>query len=373
MRVRIRLLVGFLGVTGCGARTALDVPAVPVDPCASAPDTPITVSIVHPSEAASFYNGSAIAITPRNGVYFETGGQIGTARTGVALLPLAGAQPEQGQSTLVFPPNSSAPAVDGPLVADPTNFYFSGVGGTIGSLQGYLGAQPLEGGPVSVVKVIASDSVLTDAWAIPTGGVMWLETQVGNSAMASALFLWDGSRTTQIASLGEAATGLVGNADDAFVMTEAHLFDVPLAGGAPIMLRPVKPPSQILGWDGEALFYSPDGTSVVRRDVVSGNERTLLSGLTLPAHGPGGHNGWVDSTSLYYVTDTSADVPAVLNRIGVDGGTPEAIWSDTTHPPLGAVATDACNIYWAVASSPWGTLGTASLNGPSLLMVRAKH
>ncbi len=57
--------------------------------------------------------------------------------------------------------------------------------------------------------------------------------------------------------------------------------------------------------------------------------------------------------------------------MGVAGGATETLWDMVDRPPTGAVATDACNVYWLAASSADPQPGS-TFDGPSILMFRGK-
>jgi hypothetical protein len=307
--------------------------------------------------------GAAIGVASR-GVYFNDGQQID-------FTPLSNAAaPEAAQSSGVLQSGLSGSNA-GPLVVDSTSLYFFGAMGG-GSGPYYVGALPLSGGPPSVLRVIDNGLPL-DAWAIPAQGLLWLEAPQGSLDGPTALWLWNGIVPALVATITEPPLGVAGDAKHALVMTRTHLFDVALPGGSPLAVRTLGVSPRILGWYEGSLFYTPDGSTVVRRDVDAGHEVVLASEPDLTeGFVAEGHFGWADSQFLYYFTSTGGN-PAALRRVPIDGGAPETLWDDPGHPPAGAVATDACNVYWLTASAPWGGAGTLSTVGPSLLMVRAKR
>lgn len=368
----VRLAFIVVAASGCGARTELEI--VRLDgPCAFAPATPVAISpLVH--AGYSYYPGAALTVTTDH-VYFDTGVVLGTARSGISRVAIAGGAPDAATVT-VFPTNSDYFA--GPLAQDGTDLYFpsapsQGMPGEFNT-ENVL-AESLEGGPLRMLAhpVQPTRALVNDLSTNGTRGVFWLEWN-GQSTDSSRLAHWDGSKLTTVSSFSEPAATLAVDADRAFVATSLALYAVPLSAGPSAIhsvLREDGNPPQLLGLNGDALFYSPDATSIVRRELVSGAETTLVTGAALALDYPAARRqGFADSAWLYYAAGPSGR-PRTLFRVKVGGGPPEVIWDDPNRPPTGAVATDACNIYWLTASAPWDSGG--GINGPSLLMARAKR
>lgn len=214
-------------------------------------------------------------------------------------------------------------------------------------------------------------------------GVFWIVT--GGGVSEGLVAHWDGAATTTLASFPwapptapELTIDLAVSATQAFVLTSRALYSVPLSGGPSVVLRawpPVSPMSypqpQIVALNERSLFYSLDATSIVRRDLGSGDEHTIVGGLTLQSLLWGsGHIGWADASWLYFLTGYLGDT-WTLSRAKVDGGEVEVLWDSTARPPSLAVAGDACSIYWLAASAPTPP-GDDMMNGPSILMYRRK-
>jgi hypothetical protein len=323
------------------------------------------------------YTGTALAVTS-NAVYFDVGIGLGTAKGALAMAPLQDGEP------LGEPPSrfaSDAIYSSGPLVHDGMHLYFpdAGVVGP-GTLPGdtqivrqNVVAAPLLGGPSITLDnpPQAEPFLVNDVAADPRGGVLWLLWNYVSGG-ATVLARWDGATTTTLASFAEAATGLAASASSAFVLTGHALYSVPLAGGAPVELRsmPAAAFTELLGLDEPWLFYSPDGASIVRRDISSGKEITLAHGVDLVPGTGGGQHGWADSSGDYFLTG-SHGAPKRLLRLNVDGGAPEVLSDAPDHAPSGAVATDACNVYWLTSS--FAASGVGGPDGPSVLMYRRKY
>lgn len=107
------------------------------------------------------------------------------------------------------------------------------------------------------------------------------------------------------------------------------------------------------GVSNESLFYTPEGSSIVRRDSA-GQETTILEGAALATRPYSGQvPAWVDEAWLNY-----AQANALL-RVPSVGGSLEVLVESTGI--VEAISGDACNLYWLETSSP----------GPAALMVRA--
>jgi hypothetical protein len=286
-------------------------------------------------------------------------------------------------STAFRAPPGSQNYVGGTLAHDEVDLYFRTAPAK--SPPGNVNALPLGGGPAVVLPVTDMSQLQTpgviDVAATTQRGVLWLVESDATLAGPSWLTGWDGAKVTTIASFPERSVMLVADAKEAFVQTDTGLYVVSLVGGASTRLRSLPPISspqggpqtnvQLLGLNADALFYSPDGTTIVRLETSSGVESRLVTGALLNSAGTGLHNGWADSSALYYVTENQGLAQALV-RVDVHGGTPEVIWDDPGNPPTGAVATDACNMYWLTGSSPYTVNGQPMSNGPSVLMVRRK-
>jgi hypothetical protein len=367
-RAGVALLVATGALTGCGGRSELDV-----GPCVS-PLEPTALPVVTFGGVA-WGAGSSLVVTD-DAVYYDVGIHIGTAQSAIARAALVAGEPDGSTPTQVA---ADTPFSFGPLAHDATNLYFPNAGVYTGkdpppSMQiGHqeIVALPLAGGPIQTLDNPAKPTLfdITNVAGAPRGGVVWLLRGGGGMVLAR----WDGTATASLASFADSAFSVAASASEAFVMTTTALYAVPLAGGAASKLRdvPMGPDGygQILGINDRSLFYSPEGATIVRRDLASGQERMLTDGLVLPwLHS--GQTSWADATDLYVVTGPPY-IPQKLWRMSVEGGASEVIWDSHDKPPAGPVVTDACNVYWLAASSPF-PLDTSGGNGPSILMYRKK-
>ncbi len=359
----------------CGARTELGAPcpSAPLDPVAFPPVT----FVGQPGEVAL---GWALDVT-NDAAYFAAGGN-GT-QTSLARASLYGGEPE--------PFATDATYVAGRLAHDASYLYFpnAGVLSPSGVYVQNVVAAPLHGGTSRTLDNPFTQEA-TSAWvgSIATNGdagVFWILT--GGGVSEGLVAHWDGSTTTTLASFPwatptatELTIDLAVSATQAFVLTSRALYSVPLSGGASVVLRawpPVSPASsphepQIVAINDQALFYSLDAASIVRRDIGSGDERTIVSGLTFESLTWGaGRVGWADSSWVYFVTGLPLGYQTTLSRVKVDGGEVEVLWDSPVRPPSLAVAGDACSIYWLTASAPTPPVDNM-MNGPSILMYRRK-
>jgi hypothetical protein len=379
--MRISLLLSIVAMSSCGARTEL---ASPEDPCASSPRAPTAFpSVACDPKTCVARAGGVLAIT-NDAAYFSTGISVGPSpRTTLMRASLVGGVPEP------FVPDASVSS-SGLLAHDASYLYFPDVVDLDSSDIPHqsLVAASLHGGP-SITLANPNGETAGLVWDVQTNGeagVFWL--------FAGSVFWlahWDGSSTTALASLNDLPYGLAVSATRAFVLTLKALYAVPLSGGAAVELRGDLPgtdtaPPSFLGLNEQALFYTPDLTSIVRRELASGTETIIASNIHTVApggleSGPGaggvggiGRSGWVDASWVYFLTGPQYPIvePETLSRVSIDGGEVEVISAATEHPPSGGVATDACNVYWLAASGPWDPAHLDSTNGPSLLMYRRK-
>jgi hypothetical protein len=361
-------VIPLAATTACGARTELDAPTPVLGPCAASPAAPMAID-PPAATAYDYFAGASIAVGS-NFVLFASGIAIGTATGGVAKIGLMAGGP-QLSSLVTFATDGRF--VQGPLVTDGIDLYFPAAPAERVGYQGppALAAAPLDGSPLQFLA--SPDASARYVWDVavnrqPGVFIAWNPEGPGPSALTH----WDGHQQMQIVTtFPEWTVMIVAGADTVFVQTATALYQTPLPAGPPARIRSLAPGNvnaQLLGLNDTALFYSPDGTTIVRRDRTSGTEAMLVSGAALLPDVGAGHTGWADTTWLYYVTGLAA-APQSLRRTPVAGGPSEVLWDDPEHPPTGAVTTDACNVYWLAAGAPW----SARSSGPTRLMVRTNR
>jgi hypothetical protein len=358
----------------CGARTGVEITVTSSGPCSGSPLVPIAIPA--PTVPKTPYATGTVLTVTTNAVYFTTGGggSVGEPSEIARVALLSGGAPDSSGPS-IFPADFGG----GPLVNDGVDLYFPSPhpGRTSFDVSPEVLAAPLEGGaPLDLPPVdnTAFAFYVVDLFTNRQRGVFfaWNGGPADSGPFKGAVDHWNGVETRVLASFPDGVGEIVVDTDDAFAETASSLYAVPLPEGPPVKLRPLAVAAQLFGLNADALFFAPDLTSIVRRDRATGVETVLVEDAALLPEIGQGHTGWVDSSWVYYVTGSEGN-PNALFRVGIDGGTPEAIWTDPNHPPSGAVATDACNIYWLTSTYSSSAPGGSSGNGPSILMVRTKQ
>jgi hypothetical protein len=190
----------------------------------------------------------------------------------------------------------------------------------------------------------AAPRYVTQVRAAPGGGALWLLPAVALSPGDTLLARWDGTSSSIVADIPAYAFDFVVAAGRAFVRAERTLYEVALVEGRGVMdLGPIDEMNfQFVGANDTAVFYTPDGTSLVRRDAVSGTEQTLANDVDVS--GRFGDSMWADDAWVYFRQTHGADQEA-LARVPASGGPVEVIYDDTARGVY-AVTSDACNVYW---------------------------
>lgn len=361
-------------LVACGARTELPSP---YDPCALAPST--QKAIAPPASGPDLTAGAALVVA-NGSALFHTGETDGTPTNGVVdQVPIVQGGPRDDRLTS-FPANGEY-GFGSPLVTDGQYVYFLAGSGPQGGFQRVIAA-PLNG--ASPARTLdnpahATPYFISGLAAAGDRGVSWVLyhwTFGGSSVLAH----WDGASTRSVATFDKDQDATVGdslaaNATTMFVLTRKALVAVALDGSTqkPLQSFAGGAGTQILGLNAQAIFYSVDGTSIVRHDLASGAE-TIIAGRVALLSWSVHHHGWADEDWLYFVTGDTVkgnDQGRELRRVSVSDGQMEVMWDAHDRPPTGVVATDACNVYWLTARAPWNDAG-ASRNGPCILMVQRK-
>jgi hypothetical protein len=174
-------------------------------------------------------------------------------------------------------------------------------------------------------------------WVIDSG------TYTGPNVVAR----WTGGQTSSVfASLPEMATGFLLAAGVGFASTIANgtvtLDSVSLTTGAVTSLGKFGTDFRLLGANDVAIFYTPDGNTLARREVGTGAVTAL--DVPLPLHAM-----WVDPDFLYtdsFESSPPANFAAVLTRIPAKGGKAKQIFKDAGRNGIQSITGDACNVYW---------------------------
>lgn len=343
---------------GCGARSDIELsaggaaappPDTDADACPGAPDAPTPLATI----SGMCTGPTALTIANEHlyyGVFVQCGEPNGTGD--IRRVPLAGGMPEDVDSG-----NYDY----GPIVHDTTNLYVPKVVTTPGtSWHAGVAALPLVGG---AAKILMSPSpqpgplYVTDLWASDATGAVWLFS-TGSPSDPTLLARSDGAGPGLVASIPGWAFELVVAGEQVFVHATHALYSVPLAGGPATELRPLTLDAALLGVTASAVFFTPDGTSIVRREVATGAETTLTTGASIhTAVFANRVASWVDETGVYFGEGE------MLKRVGLDGGAPEVLASETGRQ-VQAITSDGCDVYWGV---------TASGSAPAEVRVRSKR
>jgi hypothetical protein len=173
----------------------------------------------------------------------------------------------------------------------------------------------------------------------------WIATDFnsGFTETTTELTLWSGAGSMSLATFAEWGGQLGITRDHAFMFTYHDLSRVPLAGGSPTLVRTLTEASRWIGAQGESVFFSPDGKSIVRLDDATGSQTTLAYDVEIDRCGFCTHTAaWVDDSGVFF-TDWSMGPDFGLDHLGSDGSAPRVIAKSGI--PV-AITTDSCNVYW---------------------------
>jgi hypothetical protein len=346
-----------LALLGCGARTDLATATAtvtassdagvppPTDPaCAGAPAEPLLLATV--GEFSRYDKVTAMVVA--GGALFYAVSDGGNDPLAIVRVPIGG-----GPVTEVVKGASgceaTSPFAYGPLATDGRLLYTNdeesiGCTGyavrvtTIDVATGALGSLPFPPGVDAEPRSLFPK-------ALRGGGAAWV-VDPGTYTGPVVVAAWTGGPTSRVvATLPAWTTGFERVGDTGFAATidkgTATLLAVPLAGGAPTALGTFGPKLSLHGANDDALFFTPDGTTLARRDAATGEVTTLA--IPLPTHA-----FHVDRDHVYTdsVGQTPTSFPAVLTRVPAKGGAPEEVWRDDARNGIQAITTDACNVYW---------------------------
>ncbi len=181
------------------------------------------------------------------------------------------------------------------------------------------------------------------------GGAAWV-INPGTYEGPTVLARWSGGPVSTIAfSLPVWVTSFVLAGNDAFVSTRDSgiktLRYMSLTSSTLSEPETVGPDFRLLGANNNAIFYTPDGTTLSRRDVASGVVTAL--GAPKPRAGL-----WVDDDFLYLgPAEGVTSSAAVVMRRPASGGPAVEIYRDDSRRRVDAITADSCNVYWAVGRS----------------------
>jgi hypothetical protein len=356
--VRFRFTpICLLFLAGCGSRTGLPssysetADAAPPSDCPDSPDKPLELATL--GDFDSYEQVTAMAVA-QGYVYYEVGPN--TIPTGVYRVPIGGGAP-----TMVVHGSSgcdvSSPFAAGSLATD-GRYLFGQDEVAIGCTaypvhvdaydvtDGTLFELPIPPGADSMPRAVAPQ-------ALDGGGAAWM-IDPGTYTGPVVLARWTGGPTsTLVASLPSWATGFVVVAGVGFVSTietgTVTLDAVSLANGTVTALGTFGVDFALYGANDEAIFYTPDGSTLSRREAAGGAV-TVLS-VPLPVRA-----SWVDRDYFYFDSSevSPPSFPAIVMRIPAKGGPAKQIYRDDARDGVQAITGDACNVYW-VAGPDFGT------------------
>jgi hypothetical protein len=345
-------VIAALAIFGCGARSPLEIGAGGPAACATAPATPTVLLTLGPTLLQS---PRATAITVAGSALYFSLNNGSNDPLAIERLATRGGTPTQilqGNTGCV-----STPFGYGPLVTDGTFLYTpdeemvttcTGVASRVTRLDPSTGAtvrlpNPNDGHQRGIAAIRVSLEL----------GVLFLAPLTFEDPTPppgdTVLARWDGVQTTTLGSVPGTAFDFVLAAGLAFVQTDHALYSMTLDGaGTLTMLRTTGQKFWLAGSTvaGGAIFYSPDGDGIVRRDVGSGTETVLATG----AGGNFDGNGdllFADDASVYFVQANQN----ALARVPIGGGPVEVLSPDEQRDGVNGVVTDACSVYWLAAPS----------------------
>lgn len=335
-------------LVGCGSRTGLNtaaagtqVDASPPSGCADSPDSPTMLAAI--GDYGSDDQVTAMTVA-RGYVYYEVGPNA--KDYGLFRVPVTGGTPSPILQD-VSACDTSSPFAVGNLASD-GHYVFGRDEEAIGC-TGYpvhISAYDTANGALFQLPIpSAADSQprALSPQALAGGGAAWV-IDPGSYTGPAVLARWTGgSASTVVALLPGWATTFVVSAGVAYVTTIAKgkltLYSASLANGAIDQLGTYGTDFALVGANDEAIFYTPDGSTLSRRDAADGQVSVLP--VKLPAHAT-----WVDHDWFYFDEKTPPDFPAVVMRIPARGGAAREIYRSDTRDGIEAISGDACNVYF---------------------------
>jgi hypothetical protein len=356
----LRACVFSLGLIGCGARTALDV-SIPLTDAAA----PLTDAPPPPAEGAAGCGLSSatrlatVSIDTSDGfdllapitTLLVTGGRLffgaweeyGGANEGfIGSVPTTGGPLDYVTGPLSDPSDQQL-YFNGSLVTDGTYLYYPHPTYPPGTIYyPYAVKRPIAGGgEVPIPDPFPFPSI--ESIATAGTGLVWI--QFNTNTLDASLVYWNGSAPTLLAQTSDPLVEVLAIGDVAYVRAERSLLAFPLDGGGMQMLDTFQPGTGgLLGATANALFYSPDGASIVRLDVPGGTRTTLATDLSVdggPQLRASSTAAYVDGTNLYF------SVGSAVYRVPVAGGSTQLL---TGIASADAITGDACNLYWTTDS-----------------------
>jgi hypothetical protein len=332
--VPLALAACVAALVGCGARSSIATSRDDAAPCPGAPASPTTLAVLGRSEA---YSGALVVASPHAYWGFTAANAAGSQ--GVVRVPLAGGTAELFSADYDY----------GPLATDGAALYLARLVPVSPGVSAHLAVEavPLGGSASTILPrppgAAASYAAVNDVGSAPGGPTYWLLADPGYPGLGTLLVRWDGqSATATVIPAWSVALAISG--DVIFVQAVHGLYRAP-RGGEATWARALTPSSALLAANDVAVFYTPDGAVIVRRDATTGAETTLATGRTLErARTTQRAAAWASAAWLYFAEGGQ------LHRVPTDGGNVQAVWSDS-RAVVEAISGSGCAVYWVVNRS----------------------
>jgi hypothetical protein len=227
------------------------------------------------------------------------------------------------------------------LVQDGVNLYYARP--TFSNSTIYfrdLVESPLAGGFETVIPTPLPNAPIITAIAAGDPGAVWVVYD--ERATTASVLRWDGTTATVLGSFDGLGTRAFVVEMKVYIGAVKGLWSAALDGSGLRAVRTWGQGAGLLAANATSVFFTPDGSTVMRRDEGSGAESTIATGVQFAASGPqftGPAPAFADATALYVATEQG------ILRVPVNGGAP-AIFANTK--PLQALTGDDCNVYWSV-------------------------
>lgn len=199
-----------------------------------------------------------------------------------------------------------------------------------------VSSRPLAGGPaIALPNPTSAEAYVTDVAGLDQGVAWLLSLPSGQNTHVAR---WDGTTSAVVVTLPDYAYRLVVVGPTAFAASSKALFATPIAGGTESVVHAMTSEGALLAGNATSVFFSPDGSTIVRRDAGSGVEDIIAEGITISSR----RAAHADAHSLYFASTLG------LERVSTDGGGAEHVGTPSF---VESIAGDDCNVYWAATES----------------------
>ncbi len=353
-----------LGLGGCGARSGLlaanldgaatgrDAPGGDAGECAGSPATAVTLASFTGTNAEPV----ALILAPPHAY-------VGVFQLSeIDRVPLVGGEPVR---------TSISSYLGGPLASDVGHLFYPRSAPNVGRLG--VNSYDLATGHSSELAsptfptLPLTEAVVNGLAGAGDGqpGACWLLTRslASGTQHETMLVRWDGAALASILIAPLHLHDLHVGAHQAVARSAKAIYALPLAGGEPLQLAAtLSAKAAVLAVHGDLAFLTLDGASILRVDLVTGAQTTLVADVTLERCGYCAEPAaWADESSLYFVDGALGGVGTTIRRVPTRGGAAEPIWSHDSSV-VAAMAGDRCNLYWLAALS----------SGPPVLLAQRR-